>query len=84
MPKSNVVDQIKNTKLYETLREQGVSKQKAVRIANYSGGAAVKIRNTPKYEEWTLKELQQKGRELGIEKYLIMNKLELIYTLRNS
>lgn len=83
MPK-NSTSHIKNPEQYEALREQGMSKEKAARIANSGREASVKGGKSPKYEDWTKKELQKKAKEVGIEKYSTMNKQELIYALRNN
>jgi hypothetical protein len=77
--------QIKNDKKYEKLREKGMSKTKAARIANTpSGKAGRKGGKSPKYEEWKEEDLYQKAKEVGIEGYSTMNKDELIVSLRNS
>ncbi|MBK6264689.1 Rho termination factor N-terminal domain-containing protein [Marivirga sp. S37H4] len=73
---------IKNEKQYEALRDQGVSKKKAARIANTpneemsSGGE--------KYEERTKEELYNKAKEVGIEGRSKMKKEELIKALRKG
>ena len=76
--------QIKDDQQYEKLREKGMSKEKAARIANTSRKkAAKKGGSSPKYEEWTKDDLYQKAKEVGIEGRSSMNKKELIDTLRN-
>lgn len=84
MPKSKKTPRVKNPEQYEALREQGMSQQKAARIANSGREALVKGGKSPRYEEWTKKELIQKAKEVGIENYSTMNKKELIFTLRNN
>lgn len=79
---------IKDEKLYQELREEGESKEKAARIAN---AAANKGRSrigekggeSPKYEKWTVDELQGKAREVGIKHRTDMKKSELIDALRH-
>lgn len=75
---------IKDDEQYEALREDGMSKEKAARIANSpkeetsrKGGEAAP------YEEWTVEDLQQRAGEIGIEGRSSMDKSELIEALRN-
>ena len=77
---------VKDDKLYEKLRDEGESKQKAARIANAkAGGADVSQKGGAgeSYEERTKEELQQRAREIGIEGRSDMSKDELIDALRN-
>ncbi len=77
--------QIKDDEQYEKLREQGMSKEKAARIANTSRKKAAKRGGTSsRYEDWTKDELYQKAQEVGIEGRSHMNKQELIDALRNG
>lgn len=75
-------DQIKNEEQYEELRDQGMSKEKAARIANSDNGSD-KGGKHKKYEKWTKEELYEKAQEVGIEGRSEMNKDELIDALRN-
>ncbi len=74
--------QIKNDKQYEELRDKGMSKEKAARIANESN-AGKKGGKAEKYENRTKEELYQKAKEVGIEGRSEMDKDELIKALRN-
>ncbi len=79
---------IKNEKMYEDLREQGNSKEKAARISNAAaarGRASVarKGGRSGSYEAWTVLELRSKARELGLTGYSGLNKSDLIDELRN-
>jgi hypothetical protein len=74
--------------LYERLREQGESKEKAARIANEAareGRSEVGERGgeSPSYEEWTVEELRERSAEIGIEGYSDLKKRELIEALRH-
>lgn len=76
---------IKDDEQYESLREQGMSKGKAARIANtprkkagHRGGKA------PPYEDWRKHDLYQRAQEIGIEGRSKMSKQALIEALRNS
>lgn len=76
--------QIKDDEQYEKLREQGMSKEKAARIANTSRKEAGKRGGkSPQYEDWSKDDLYQKAKEVGIEGRSKMNKQELIDALRN-
>jgi len=78
---------IKDDETYESLREDGASKEKAARIANAQadpgrspskkGGAA------PSYEDWTKDDLYQQARKVGLDGRSDMSKDELIEALRN-
>jgi hypothetical protein len=82
--------QVKDDKQYEALRDEGMSKNKAARIANSdsqgSGGsnpASKRGGKSSKYEDRTKKELQQQAAKVGIEGRSKMDKGELISALRN-
>jgi hypothetical protein len=77
---------IKNDELYEKLRDEGESKEKAARIANaQAGGEDVSQKGGEhgSYEDWNKEDLEQRAREIGIDGYSEMNKDELIEALRN-
>jgi hypothetical protein len=87
MPKgSDHGPSVKDDRLYEELREQGDSKEKAARIANAKAagedvsGKGGKAEN---YEDRTKEELEQRAAELDIEGRSRMSKDELIDALRN-
>ena len=76
--------QIQDDEQYEALRDQGMSKEKAARIANTDRGEAGRRGGTsPAYEDWTVEGLQQRAREIGIEGRSKMDKSELIDALRD-
>ena len=79
---------VKDDKLYEELRKEGTSKEKAARIANAAaneGRSEVGRRGgeSGPYEEWTVEELRDKAADVGIEGRSDMTKEELISALRN-
>ncbi|WP_143337540.1 DUF7218 family protein [Corynebacterium pollutisoli] len=83
-----MADPIKDRELYEALREDGASQEKAARIANAAANSSreeVGRRggDADAYEEWTVDELRERARELDIEGRSSMKKDELIEALRN-
>jgi len=80
---------LKDPELYEALREDGASKQKAARISNAAakkGRSAIgrKGGKSGDYEDWTVVELRAKAKEIGLTGYSSKKKTELISDLRNS
>ncbi len=73
---------IKNEEQYEALREKGMSKEKAARIAN-TPDAGKKGGKASKLEDRTKKELYYQAKKIGIEGRSKMNKEELIDAIRN-
>lgn len=79
---------IKDEKLYQDLRKQGDSAEKAARISN---AAAARGRSSVgksggksgSYDDWTIPELKKRAKELGITGYSKLNKSRLISKLRN-
>jgi len=79
---------VKDPDLYEELRDDGASKEKAARIAN---AAAATSRSevgrrggeSGSYDDWTVKELRTRAAEVDIEGRSRMRKGELIEALRN-
>lgn len=74
--------QIKNEEQYEALRDKGMSKQKAARIANTPSDEM--DYDSRSYESRTKDELYQKAKEVGIEGRSKMTKSELIEALRSN
>mgnify|MGYP000262356442 CR=1 FL=1 len=78
---------IKDDETYESLREDGASKEKAARIANAqasdSQSPGKKGGKAEPYEEWSKKDLYDRAQDLGIDGRADMDKDELISALRN-
>ena len=84
MPTKDHGPSIKDDEQYEALRRDGMSKEKAARIANSDRHAtAQKGGSAPAYEEWTKDDLYDKAKEVGIDGRSSMDKGELIDALRN-
>ena len=87
MPRSTT-PQLKDPELYERLREDGASEEKAARISNAAardGRRAVGKRGgrAEDYEDRTVKELRERAKELGLTGYSRLRKAELIDLLRH-
>ena len=77
---------VKDDELYEKLREEGESREKAARIANAKAGGenvSEKGGEAESYEDRTVEELRERAAEIGIEDRSKMSKDELIDALRN-
>jgi hypothetical protein len=86
MPAKDHGPSIKDDRLYEKLRDDGESKEKAARIANAKAGGEDVSRKGGKaedYDERTKDELVERAAEIGIERRSEMSKDELIDALRN-
>jgi hypothetical protein len=80
---------LKDPELYEELRDDGASKQKAARISNAAAAEGrskigAKGGKSGDYEDWTVPELKKKAKEIGLTGYSDKRKSELIRSLRNS
>lgn len=87
MPRGRGSNSLKDPELYEELRDDGASKEKAARISNAAardGRATVGRRGgeSGSYDDWTVKELRARARELGLSGYSDKRKAELIQMLR--
>ena len=74
--------QIKDDEKYEALRDEGMSKEKAARIANtpHAGKKGGKASNL---EDRSKDELLKEAKKIGIEGYSKMNKGQLIEKIRH-
>lgn len=84
MPRSS----IKNEKMYQDLRKKGDSKEKAARISNAAAGqgeskVARKGGKSGSYQDWTVPELRNRAKELGMSGYSSLTKDKLVAKLRN-
>lgn len=79
---------IKDEEMYKALRREGNSKEKSARIANAAHNrgrhaVAEKGAHQQEYEAWTVDELRDKAKEIGIRGRSDMNKRALIDALRH-
>ena len=76
--------QIKDEEQYEALRDEGMSKGKAARIANTDRTTAGKRGgSSPSYDDWSKEDLYERAKELDVEGRSDMTKDELIDALRS-
>ena len=75
--------QIKDDKLYEDLRKDGASKEKAARIANAKANHSLNHDSTH-LEDRTKDELYEEAKKIGIEGRSEMTKDELIAAIRKG
>lgn len=74
---------IKDDKLYEDLRKEGMSAEKAARIANAKAAGTLKHDSTH-LEDRTKEELYAEAKEIGIEGRSGMSKDELVKAIREG
>jgi hypothetical protein len=79
---------VKDDKVYEAVRDQGGSKEKAARVANASaarGRSSVgkKGGRSGSYDDWKVEDLRKRAKELGLSGYSGKKKSELVSMLRN-
>lgn len=89
MPQNRTPNSLKDPELYEELRKDGASKQKAARISNAAardGRKKVGERGgeAGSYDDWTVADLRARAKGLGISGYSGKRKAQLIDMLRNS
>ncbi len=88
MPRRSPGPSVKDTKLYERLREEGNSKSKSARIANAAARSSRsevgrKGGSSGSYDDWTVKQLRERAADLGISGRSTMRRAELIDALRH-
>ncbi len=79
---------VKDKELYESLRDEGNSKEKSARIANAAAATSRKSvgrkgGKSGSYDDWSKDELIKRARDLYIGGRSSMTKRELIRALRN-
>jgi len=81
---------VKNPEMYEALRDDGASKEKAARISNAAAqkgrsasSVAAKGGSSGSYDDWTVADLRRRAKELGLTGYSSKKKSELIAALRD-
>jgi hypothetical protein len=88
MPRGRGSSSLKDPELYEELRDDGASKEKAARISNAAaarGRSSVgrKGGKSGDYDDWSVGDLKSRAKELGLRGYSDKNKSDLISMLRN-
>ena len=88
MPERTPGPSVKDDELYEKLRDDGESKEKAARIANAAANSSrseVGRRGgeSGSYDDWSVDELKKRAKELGLSGYSRLTKNKLISELRN-
>ncbi|KJL45440.1 MULTISPECIES: DUF7218 family protein [Microbacterium] len=79
---------LKDREMYEELRKDGASKEKAARISNAAAAQGRKTvgrrgANAKDYDDRTVPELRKRAKELGLKGYSSKRKSELISMIRN-
>lgn len=81
---------LKKPAMYEDLRDEGASKEKAARISNAAAqkgrsesSVAAKGGKSGSYDDWSVPELRKRAKELGLSNYSSKKKADLIHDLRN-
>ncbi|MEH3099657.1 DUF7218 family protein [Sphingomonas adhaesiva] len=74
--------QVKDDALYEELRKQGASKEKAARIANAKANGSLDHEST-RLEDRTKSDLYDEAKKIGIEGRSTMSKADLVKAIRD-
>jgi len=88
MPRKSPGPSVKDKKMYESLRDEGASKEKAARISNAAAKSSRssvgrKGGKAGDYDDMTKDQLMKRAREIGIGGRSKMSKSELISALRH-
>ncbi|MCW2831572.1 MAG: Rho termination factor [Aeromicrobium sp.] len=80
---------LKNPDVYEALRQDGASAEKAARISNAAAqpgrsrsSVAAQGGASGSYDDWTVPQLRKRAKELGLSHYSGKKKAELVTMLR--
>jgi hypothetical protein len=79
---------IKKEKMYQDLRKEGDSKEKAARISNAAAARGTKSvgrkgGKAGSYDDWSVADLKRRAKELGVTGYSGLTKDKLVAKLRN-
>ena len=88
MPRRDPGPSVKDKRMYEALRDEGASKEKAARISNAAAASSRssvgrKGGRAGDYDDMTKDQLYKRAKEVGIEGRSSMDKGQLIRALRN-
>jgi len=88
MPRGRASNSLKNPDMYDELRKDGASEEKAARISNAAAKEGKKTVGSrggkaQDYDDRTVGELKKRAKELGLHGYSDKRKSELIDMLRN-
>lgn len=88
MPRKDPGPSVKDKKMYEALRDDGASKEKAARISNAAAASSRskvgrKGGRAGDYDDMTKEQLMERARDVGIKGRSRMSKKELVSALRN-
>jgi hypothetical protein len=79
---------VKDDEVYESIRDEGGSKEKAARIANASANSSREQvgrqgGQAGSYDDWNVEDLRKRAKELGLSGYSGKKKSELVAMLRD-
>ena len=79
---------VKDDEVYEAIRDEGGSKDKAARIANASANSSRENfgrqgGQAGSYDDWKVEDLRKRAKELGLSGYSGKKKSELVAMLRD-
>jgi hypothetical protein len=88
MPRREPGPSVKDKKMYEALRDEGASKEKAARISNAAAASSrsqVARRGglAGDYDDWSRDQLMDRARQLKIKGRSTMDRPTLIHALRH-